>query len=241
MPSRSHRTESCGIHEGINLKLEMLKMREQPMSPREVKRTVRKAADRANVMMGKHYRPPMIRASFALPGELIVDSFAGGGGASTGLEMALNRPVDIAINHNPTAIAMHESNHPHTRHFTSNIWEVDPLEATKGKPVGLAWFSPDCKDHSVAKGGMPRDKNIRGLAWVVIHWAKTVRPRIILLENVCEWEEWGPVKDGKRDPKRKGQTFKRWVRKLASLGYHIEWRRLVAAHDPQAPVSGGSL
>lgn len=125
--------------------------------------------------------------------ELIVDNFAGGGGASTGIEMAIGRSVDIAINHDPAAIAMHRANHPNTRHYCEDVWQVDPVEACGGQPVALAWFSPDCKHFSRAKGGKPVDKNIRGLAWVAIKWALLVRPRVIMLENVPEIQTWGPL------------------------------------------------
>lgn len=130
--------------------------------------------------------------------EIFVDNFAGGGGASTGIEMAIGRSVDIAVNHDPQAIAMHEANHPYTKHYCESVWDVNPLEACKGKPVGLAWFSPDCKHFSKAKGGQPVDKNIRGLAWIVLKWAALVRPRVIMLENVEEFQTWGPVR-AKRD------------------------------------------
>ena len=116
--------------------------------------------------------------------EIIVDNFAGGGGASTGMELATGRVVDIAINHDPDAILMHRTNHPHTTHYQASVWDVDPVEVCRGRPVGLAWFSPDCKHFSKAKGGKPVDKNIRGLAWIVLRWAGTVRPRVIILENV---------------------------------------------------------
>lgn len=125
-------------------------------------------------------------------GELIVDNFAGGGGASTGIELATGKSVDIAINHDPEAIKMHKANHPHTKHYCENVWEVDPVKACNGHPVGLAWFSPDCKHFSKAKGGKPVEKNIRGLAWVVLKWAALVRPRVIMLENVEEFQTWGP-------------------------------------------------
>lgn len=131
--------------------------------------------------------------------ELIVDNFAGGGGASTGIELATGRSVDIAINHDPAAIAMHEANHPETEHYCESVWDVDPREATGGRPVGLAWFSPDCKHFSKAKGGKPVEKGIRGLAWVALRWAATVRPRVIMLENVEEFQGWGPIIP-KRDP-----------------------------------------
>ena len=110
--------------------------------------------------------------------EIIVDNFAGGGGASTGIELATGRVVDIAVNHDPDAILMHKTNHPHTRHFQASVWDVDPVEVCQGRPVGLAWFSPDCKHFSKAKGGKPVDKNIRGLAWIVLRWAGTVRPQV---------------------------------------------------------------
>lgn len=140
--------------------------------------------------------------------ELVVDNFAGGGGASTGMEMALGRSVDIAINHDPDAIAMHRMNHPSTRHYCENVWEVDPVEACGGRPVGLAWFSPDCTHFSRAKGGKPLDKNIRGLAWVTVRWAMKVRPRCIMLENVPEIQTWGPLgEDGKPIKERAGETF----------------------------------
>jgi DNA (cytosine-5)-methyltransferase 1 len=124
---------------------------------------------------------------------LIVDSFAGGGGASTGIEMALGRSPDIAINHSAAALAMHEANHPATRHLSKNIWQVDPLEAVDNRPVGLAWFSPDCKHFSKAKGGKPVKRNIRDLAWTVVNWAKRARPAVIILENVEEFQTWGPL------------------------------------------------
>lgn len=183
-------------------------------------------------------RPPLLRASFEIrPDELVVDSFAGGGGASTGIEAALRRPVDIAINHSAVALAMHAANHPETKHFCENILDVDPREACGSRPVGLAWFSPDCKHHSRAKGTKPLDKNIRGLAWVVIRWAETVRPRVIILENVEEFAEWGPLGDDDRPIKElRGETFREWRGKLVDLGYHVEHRSLVAA-DYGAPTT----
>jgi len=163
--------------------------------------------------------------------ELIVDSFVGGGGASTGIEWALGRSPDIAINHSLEAIAMHRLNHPNTRHYCENVWKVDPLEATGGKPVGLAWFSPDCTHFSKAKGGKPKSKKIRGLAWIVYHWAKTVGPRVICLENVEEFADWGPLlEDGRPCPLRKGLTFRRWWRQLENLGYELDARELVACN-----------
>lgn len=140
--------------------------------------------------------------------ELFVDNFAGGGGASTGIEAAIGRSVDIAINHDPDAIAMHKANHPASKHYCEDVWQVDPVEACAGNPVALAWFSPDCKHFSRAKGGKPVDKNIRGLAWVAIKWAYTVRPRVLMLENVPEIQTWGPLgKDGKPIKERAGETF----------------------------------
>ena len=173
-------------------------------------------------------RPPLIRTRFE--SELVVDNFAGGGGASNGISAALERPVDLAINHDPVAIEMHRQNHPETKHFCENIWEVDPREACAGRPVGLAWFSPDCTHHSKARGGKPKDKKIRGLAWVVIRWARAVRPRVIVLENVEEFQEWGPLDENNQPIKaRAGETFKAWVAQLTSLGYAVEYRELVAA------------
>lgn len=167
--------------------------------------------------------------------ELIVDNFAGGGGASTGIELATGRSVDIAINHDPTAIAMHRANHPTSKHYCENVWDVDPVEACGGRPVGLAWFSPDCKHFSKAKGGKPVEKAIRGLAWVAIRWAKLVRPRVIILENVEEFTTWGPLLDNRPDPARKGQTFRRFVHALKRYGYKVEWNELRAC-DYGAPT-----
>jgi DNA (cytosine-5)-methyltransferase 1 len=174
--------------------------------------------------------------------EIIVDNFAGGGGASTGIEMALGRSPDIAVNHDPEAVAMHAANHPVTRHFCESVWTVDPVEACGGRPVGLAWFSPDCTFHSRARGGKPfrdRDsaKRRRGLAWVVTRWARAVRPRVICLENVAEFEDWGPLlDDGTPCPERRGLTFRRWVAQLQNLGYAVEWRELRAC-DYGAPTT----
>ena len=167
--------------------------------------------------------------------DLIVDNFAGGGGASTGIELATGRSVDIAINHDPAAIAMHRANHPSSKHYCENVWDVDPVEACAGRPVGLAWFSPDCKHFSKAKGGKPVEKAIRGLAWVAIRWAKLVRPRVIILENVEEFTTWGPLLDNRPDPKRKGQTFRRFVHALKRYGYRVEWNELRAC-DYGAPT-----
>lgn len=168
--------------------------------------------------------------------EIFVDNFAGGGGASTGIELAIGRSVDIAINHDPAAIAMHRANHPTTRHYTEDVWKVDPVEACAGRPVALAWFSPDCKHHSKAKGGKPVDKHIRGLAWVAVKWAKAVHPRVIMLENVEEFMDWGRLdKNNRPDPKYKGETFRRFVRQLERQGYEVEYR-LLRACDYGAPT-----
>jgi len=169
-------------------------------------------------------------------GELIVDNFAGGGGASTGIELATGYSVDIAINHDPEAIKMHKANHPNTMHYCENVWAVDPVKACKGHPVGLAWFSPDCKHFSKAKGGKPKDKNIRGLAWVACRWAGLVRPRVIMLENVEEFKTWGPLNRGHHPIKSKqGKTFKKFVQQLNDLGYEVQFKELVAA-DYGAPT-----
>lgn len=173
-------------------------------------------------------------------GELIIDNFAGGGGASTGIEMALGRRVDIAINHDPEAVAMHSANHPETRHFCESVWEVDPREVTAGRPVGLVWLSPDCKHFSKAKGGQPVEKRIRGLAWVALRWAATVRPRVIMLENVEEFVTWGPLAEGpdgkmRPCPKRKGREFNAFCNALRRHGYQVEHRELRAC-DFGAPT-----
>lgn len=168
--------------------------------------------------------------------EIVVDNFAGGGGASTGIEIAIGRSVDIAINHDPAAIAMHRANHPATEHYTEDVWKVDPVEACAGRPVALAWFSPDCKHHSKAKGGKPVSKKIRGLAWVAVKWAKAVHPRVIMLENVEEFQDWGRLDEKNRpDPRYKGETFRRFVGQLEKLGYHVEYR-LLRACDYGAPT-----
>ena len=169
-------------------------------------------------------------------GELIVDNFAGGGGASTGIELATGYSVDIAINHDPEAIKMHKANHPNTKHYCEDVWQVDPVKACNGHPVGLAWFSPDCKHFSKAKGGNPKDKFIRGLAWVACRWAGLVRPRVIMLENVEEFKTWGPLNRGHHPIKAKqGKTFEKFVSQLTELGYEVQFRELVAA-DYGAPT-----
>ena len=169
-------------------------------------------------------------------GELIVDNFAGGGGASTGIEMATGYSVDIAINHDPEAIRMHKANHPNTKHYCEDVWQVDPVKACNGHPVGLAWFSPDCKHFSKAKGGKPKDKFIRGLAWVACRWAGLVHPRVIMLENVEEFKTWGPLNRRHHPIKAKqGKTFEKFVQQLTDLGYEVQFKELVAA-DYGAPT-----
>lgn len=168
--------------------------------------------------------------------ELVVDMFAGGGGASTGIEQAIGRHVDIAINHDPQAVALHQANHPQTLHLVSDVFEVDPVTVAAGRPIGLLWASPDCKHFSKAKGGKPVSKKIRSLAWVVVKWARMARPRVIFLENVEEFQTWGPVlPNGRPCPERRGATFKRWVGQLRAAGYAVEWRELRAC-DFGAPT-----
>ncbi|WP_304526909.1 DNA cytosine methyltransferase [Halomonas sp. I5-271120] len=202
--------------------------------------------------------------SLDFAGELVVDLFAGGGGASTGLEMGLNRPVDIAINHDPDAISMHEINHPGATHYQSDVFEVDPLLATKGQPVGHFHASPDCTHHSQARGGQPRKKAIRSLSWVVHKWAGKVRPRVITLENVEAMLDWSPLqakrcktsgrvvkvdgmvaRPGERvplqeqflvpDKRRKGHNWQHFVQGLRDMGYEVQWRTL-RAKDYGAPT-----
>ncbi len=167
-----------------------------------------------------------MKAQISLCDEKILDSFAGGGGASTGIELAIGRIVDYAINHDPAAILMHKTNHPFTAHYQASVWDVLPEEILHGSKLGLAWFSPDCKHFSKAKGDKPVDKNIRGLAWVVLRWALLAPPRVIMLENVEEFQTWGPLicvgkdKDGKEvwrpDPEHRGETFKAFVGMLST-------------------------
>ena len=175
-------------------------------------------------------------AQISILDEIIVDNFAGGGGASTGIELAAGRPVAIAINHDQDAILLHKTNHPYTEHLQASVWDVDPVAVCRGRPVGLAWFSPDCKHFSKAKGAALVDRNIRGLAWIVLRWAALVRPRVIMLENVEEFQTWGPVRKGKPVKSKAGQTFRKWKRQLSDLGYAIEHRELVAA-DYGAPTT----
>jgi DNA (cytosine-5)-methyltransferase 1 len=167
---------------------------------------------------------------------LIVDNFAGGGGASLGIEIATGRPVDIAVNHDAGAIEMHAANHPHTLHLREDVFKVEPRQVCGGRPVGIAWFSPDCRHHSKSRGARPVSKSVRGLAWIALRWAAETNPRLIVLENVEEFAQWGPLtrkRGRKRHPRpcrfRIGQTFRRWKSQLESLGYTTEHRELVAA------------
>lgn len=167
---------------------------------------------------------------------LVIDNFAGGGGASIGIERALGRPIDIAINHDPAAIAMHSANHPQTEHFCENIWQVDPADIRARGKISVAWFSPDCKHHSKAKGGKPRDRAIRGLAWIVVLWAQRAAPDIIFLENVEEFQDWGPLdQDDKPIKDLAGSTFQKWIREIRKCGYQVDWRQLKAC-DYGAPT-----
>lgn len=180
--------------------------------------------------------PNSSKAQISFLDEIIVDNFAGGGGASTGIELACGRPVTIAINHDPDAIAMHQANHPFTEHFRENVWDIDPVKICAGRKVGLAWFSPDCKHFSRAKGSKPVSKNIRGLAWVAVKWAATVKPRVIMLENVPEFQTWCRIgKDGQPDFKHKGENFRSFVHALQHLGYEVKWKELKAC-DYGAPT-----
>lgn len=175
---------------------------------------------------------------------IIIDSFAGGGGASTGIEMALGRSPDIAINHNAAALALHEANHPQTLHLSQNVYKIDPLDYLRRSHVGLAWFSPDCKHFSKAKGGKPVERNIRDLAWIIPGWIERIQKSggsvdVVILENVEEFKDYGPLIETKKglmpDPDRRGETFKKWCRKLRSLGGKIEWKELRAC-DYGAPT-----
>lgn len=177
-----------------------------------------------------------MKAQETFDGEIIVDNFAGGGGASTGIEIATGMAVAIAINHDPAAILMHKTNHPYTEHFQASVWDIDPVAVCRGRRVGLAWFSPDCKHFSKAKGAALVDRKIRGLAWITLRWAAKVRPRVIILENVEEFQTWGAVRKGKPVKKLAGTTFRKFIRQLEELGYTVEYRELIAA-DYGAPTS----
>lgn len=190
--------------------------------------------------------------------ELVVDLFAGGGGASTGIARAYREP-DVAVNHNPIALAVHRANHPQTEHYIADVFEVDPVHATGGQPIGILWASPDCRHHSKAKGGAPRDRGVRGLAWIVVRWAHATRPRLMFLENVEEFCDWGPIdEDGQPIKTERGRTFKAFIAALSTglaadhpdmpeimqsigeyvseeslvrgLGYNVEWRERIAAN-----------
>lgn len=178
----------------------------------------------------------MIYAQESLVDEIIVDNFAGGGGASTGIELATGRRVAIAINHDPDAIRMHRTNHPYTEHLQASVWDVDPVAVCRGRSVGLSWLSPDCKHFSKAKGAALVDRKIRGLAWITLRWAAKMRPRVIILENVEGFQTWGPVRRGKPVKKLAGTTFRKFISQLEALGYTVEFRELVAA-DYGAPTS----
>lgn len=177
----------------------------------------------------------MAKNQISLFDDIYVDNFAGGGGASTGIELATGQPITIAINHDESAIMMHKRNHPFTEHYQEDVWMIDPREVTKGRHVRLAWFSPDCKHFSRAKGAALVDKHIRGLAWIVLKWAGLVRPDVIMLENVPEFVTWCPVRKGKPVKRKTGQTFQKWKYQLESLGYVIDTRNLCAA-DYGAPT-----
>ena len=168
--------------------------------------------------------------------EIFVDNFAGGGGASTGIEIGLGVTVAAAINHDPAAILMHKTNHPYTEHYQASVWDIDPREVCRGRPVAGAWFSPDCKHFSKAKGAALVNREIRGLAWITLRWAALVRPRVIMLENVEEFQTWGPVRKGKPVKQLAGTTFRKFISQLRDLGYAVEYRELVAA-DLGAPTT----
>ncbi|CAI2797053.1 DNA cytosine methyltransferase [Pseudomonas fluorescens group sp.] len=213
-------------------------------------------------MSAQQKKPPFVHGqpSMGLPfqKELVVDLFAGGGGASTGIARAYREP-DVAVNHNPIALAVHRANHPKTAHYVADVFEVDPVMATGGQPVGILWASPDCRHHSKAKGGAPRDRGVRGLAWVVVRWAHATRPRLMFLENVEEFCDWGPIdEDGQPIKVERGRTFKSFIAALSTglpadhpdmpevlqsigdfvpveslvrgLGYNVEWRERIAAN-----------
>lgn len=199
-----------------------------------------KAPERKKPMISSEYKRllmPDYQYVLDIKKELDVVLFCGLGGADIGIEKATGDPVDIAINHDPEAIGIHKANHPQSTHFIEDVFSVHPLVATRGRPVRLLWASPDCTHFSIAKGGTPCSKKIRSLAWVVVKWAKTVRPRMIFVENVKEFQTWGPLgKDNRPDKARLGETFKKWVEELKSLGYDVEWK-LLRACDYGAPTS----
>ena len=178
----------------------------------------------------------MMRYQEDMNQEIFVDNFAGGGGASTGIEIGLGVTVAAAINHDPAAILMHKTNHPYTEHYQASVWDIDPREVCRGRPVAGAWFSPDCKHFFKAKGAALVNREIRGLAWITLRWAALVRPRVIMLENVEEFQTWGPVRKGKPVKKLAGTTFRKFISQLRDLGYAVEYRELVAA-DLGAPTT----
>lgn len=168
---------------------------------------------------------------------LIIDCFAGGGGASVGIEMALGRPVDIAINHDEQAIRMHKTNHPQTLHLTEDIFKVDLEKYVRGQRVALMWASPDCTSHSKAKGGQPRKQGLRILPWAVYKHARKILPDVIIMENVEEIQQWGPLdENGRPIPERKGEEYQKFIASMKSLGYDFDSRELVAA-DYGAPTT----
>ena len=168
---------------------------------------------------------------------LLIDCFAGGGGASKGIELALNRPIDIAINHDPEAIRIHKVNHPHTLHLTEDIFTVDLQKYVAGRPVDLMWASPDCTSHSKAKGGQPRHQGLRILPWAVYKHAKAILPEIIIMENVEEIQQWGPLDStGRPIKERAGEDYNKFIKAMCSLGYAFDSRELVAA-DYGAPTT----
>lgn len=219
-----------GLFDGSNITVQV------PLPPSRDSRSTRRARGNFQPTRSRRDVPHSDSRNLALDlgDELIIDNFAGGGGTSEGLEQAFGRPVDIAVNHDPEALAMHAINHPHTLHLCESVWTVDPIKVTGNRPVGLVWLSPDCKHFSKAKGGTPVEKHIRGLAWVAMRWAAKCKPRLLAIENVEEFRTWGPLvvkADGKwyPDPKKKGKTFESFVRQLREHGYKVEWRELRAS------------
>jgi DNA (cytosine-5)-methyltransferase 1 len=171
---------------------------------------------------------------------LVIDLFAGAGGASAGVEAALERDVDVALNHNATALAVHSANHPRTVHLVMDVWKAKPLDVTKGRPVSLLWASPDCTFHSRARGGKPKQQGIRALPYAVVRWIRETMPEQVYTENVPELEKWGPLlqsgpKKGHPDPTKRGKTFRHWIGEIRRHGYNVEWRVLDAA-DYGAPT-----
>lgn len=251
--ARSRREEFDGVSVEISRQqlddVILEQIRSQPKAPLRAVRGGRRRADR---QFTAPKRRPVRQRQLPIDDELIIDNFAGGGGTSEGLEQAFGRPVDVAINHDPEALAMHAINHPHTLHLCESVWDVNPVKVTRGRPVGLVWLSPDCKHFSKAKGATPVSKNIRGLAWVGMRWVATTKPRVLMLENVEEFQDWGPLMQvehswvddfGERqkklvwlpDPKKKGVTFQSFVRQLRGHGYEVDWRELRAC-DNGAPT-----